>query len=72
VSYDDSLSTSTTLDDESGTIFDVEAGIKYFLRPYMAISTSFAFQVASKDLFATDDSIEDNITLLKIGMRFYF
>jgi opacity protein-like surface antigen len=72
VSYDDDLSTSTPLNDEDGTFVDVEAGLKWFLRPYMAISTSFSFQVATKDIYATDESIEDNITKFKIGMRYYF
>ena len=72
VSYDDNLETGTPLNDEDGTFVDVEAGIKWFLRPYMAISTSIAFQVATKDIYATDEELKDNITKLKIGMRYYF
>lgn len=73
VSFDDGdFDSSTELNDDEGAIFDVQVGVKWFLRPYMAISTAINFQFATEDVFATDDSIEDNLTTLQIGMRFYF
>lgn len=73
VSFDDGdFDTSTELDDEDGAIFDMQLGVKWFLRPYMAISTAINFQFATEDVFATDDSLEDNLATLQIGMRFYF
>jgi hypothetical protein len=53
-------------------VFDVETGIKWFVRPYMAITTSIDFKVATDDIFATDNAIEDNLTSVRLGMRFYF
>ncbi len=73
VSFDDGdFDSETDLNDGDGVVFDMTAGVKYFIRPYMAISTAINFQFASDDIFATDDSIEDNLTTLQIGMRFYF
>lgn len=73
VSFDDGdFDTDTDLNDDDGAIFDIAVGVKYFVRPYMAISTAINFQFATEDIFATDDSIEDNLTTLQIGMRFYF
>ncbi|OFE12203.1 hypothetical protein PHACT_02860 [Pseudohongiella acticola] len=73
VSFDDGdFDAESDLDDGDGAVFDIETGVKWFVRPYMAISTAINFQLATDDVFATDDSIEDNITTLQIGMRFYF
>jgi len=73
VSFDDGdFDSDTDLNDGDGAVFDIETGIKWFVRPYMAISTAINFQFATDDVFATDDSIEDNLTTLQIGMRFYF
>lgn len=71
VSLDDGLGLSTELDDD-GFVFDMEAGVKYFVRPYMAITAGIDFQFSPDDIFATDDSIEDNLTSLNLGMRYYF
>lgn len=68
----DNFDASTNLDDEDGLIFDIETGIKWFVRPYMAISTAINFQFSPDDVFATDDEIEDNLTTIQVGMRFYF
>lgn len=73
VSFDDGdFDTETDLDDDEGAIFDLEAGVKWFVRPYMAISTAINFQLATDDVFATDNSLDDNLTTLQIGMRFYY
>jgi opacity protein-like surface antigen len=72
VSFDDNdFDTGTDLDD-GGLIFDVETGVKWFIKPYMAISTAIDFQVATDDIYATDDAVEDNLTSVQVGMRFYF
>lgn len=71
VEFDDGVDASTDLDDD-GWVFDVETGIKWFVRPYMAITTSIDFQVATDDIFATGDAVEDNLTSIRLGMRFYF
>jgi len=68
----DNFDASTNLDDDEGVIFDVEVGIKWFVRPYMAISTAIDFQFSPDDVFATEDEIEDNLTTVQVGMRFYF
>lgn len=73
VSFDgDDFDTETDLNDDEGAVFDIETGVKYFLRPYMAISAAINFQFATDDVFATDNSLDDNLTTLQIGMRFYF
>lgn len=72
VSFDDGIDGDSTLDDGDGAVFDAEAGVKFFIKPYMAISTAINFQIATDDVFATDDSIEDNLTTFQLGMRFYY
>ena len=73
VSFDDGdFDAESDLDDGDGAVFDIEAGIKWFVRPYMAVSTAINFQLATDDVFATDNSLDDNLTTLQIGMRFYF
>ena len=37
--------------DGDATVFTVQGGIKWFLRPYMAISTAISFSVSSDDVF---------------------
>lgn len=69
---DDGFDSSTDLDDENGLVFDAEAGVKWFIQPYMAVSTAINFEVATDDIYATDDSVEDNLTSVQVGMRFYF
>jgi hypothetical protein len=72
VSFDDGFDESSDLDDGDGWVFEMETGIKWFIRPYMAISTAINFQFATDDIFATGDNIEDNLSTFLIGMRFYF
>ncbi len=73
VSFDDGdFDSESDLDDGDGAVFDIEAGVKWFIRDYMAISTAINFQFATDDIYATDDSLEDNLTTLLIGMRFYY
>lgn len=73
VSFDDgSFDSSTTLDDGDGAIFDMQLGVKWFMRPTIAITTAINFQLATEDIFATDNSLDDNLTTLQIGMRYYF
>jgi hypothetical protein len=70
--FGDSITIGTPIDDEDGLTFDVEGGVKYFLKPYMAISFAIDFKFATDDVFETDDEIEDNLSSIKIGMRYYF
>lgn len=70
--FDETIEVDTTLDDGDGAIFNIEGGVKFFLRPYMAISTSIDFSVSTDDVFETDEAIEDNLTSFRIAMRYYF
>ncbi len=70
--FDESLVIDSPVTDEDGLVFDVEGGVKYFLRSYMAFSAAIDFKVSTEDVFATDEEIEDNLTNLKLGMRYYF
>lgn len=71
--FEDSFSASTNLDaDGNATVFAVQAGVKWFVRPYMAISTSIGFNVASDDIYAADNNLADNLTRFRIGLRYYF
>lgn len=71
--FEDSFNASTTLDaDGTATVFAVQAGIKWFVRPYMAISTAIGFNVSSDDIYAADNDLADNLTRFRIGLRYYF
>ena len=47
-SFDDGTVTGTSelVDDESATVVEAQAGIKWFVRPYMAISTAIGFSLS--------------------------
>lgn len=72
VDFDGGVGVGTPLDDEDGVVFDVEGGVKWFIEPYMALSSAIDFKFSPDDVFATDDEIEDNLTSIKLGMRYYF
>lgn len=71
VDVDEGIGITTPLDDD-GVVFDVEGGVKWFVRDYMAISSAIDFKFSPDDIFATDEEIEDNLTSIKLGMRYYF
>lgn len=71
-SFDEDIVVGTPIDDEDGLVFDIEGGVKYFLQPHIAVSTAIDFKFSTEDIFAVEDEIEDNLTSLKIGMRYYF
>ena len=68
------IDTDSTLapNDGDSTVFGVQAGIKWFIRPYMAISTSIGFDVSSEDIYLADNALKDNLTRFRIGLRYYF
>ena len=70
--FGDDVVLGTPIDDEDGLVFNVEGGVKFFLRRYMAISASIAFKVSTEDVFETDEAIEDSLNSIRIGMRYYF
>lgn len=76
VSFDglSNIDTTSTLapNDENSTVFGIQAGVKWFVRPYMAISTSIGFDVSTDDIYLADDSLEDNLTRFRLGLRYYF
>ena len=58
--------------DDEGLILEIEAGVKYFFRPNIAITASISFEWSSEDIYAVDDNAEDAISNILIGMRYYF
>ena len=76
VSFDGlkNIDTSTTLSprDDKSTVFGVQAGVKWFIRPYMAISTSIGFDVSPDEIYLADDALVDNLTRFRLGLRYYF
>lgn len=68
------LDFDTTLkpNDGSSTVAGVQAGVKWFVRPYMAISTSIGFDVSSDDIYRVDNDFGDSLTRFRIGLRYYF
>ncbi len=70
--FSDDIVVGTPIDDDDGLVFDVEGGVKFFLREYMAISAGIDFKLSTEDVFSTGEEIQDNLTSIKIGMRYYF
>ena len=71
-SFDSNLDFDTPLDDDSFVV-GINTGVKWFLRPYMAIRTGLEFQVASDDIWDSgEQSFKDNVTKINIGMSYYF
>ena len=67
------LGTGGKIIDDSGSelLLDGEAGLKYFLRDNIALSTGLAYEWATSDIFESDNDFEDGNLLLKLGMRFF-
>ena len=59
-------------DDDKSTVFGLQTGIKWFVRPYMAITTSIGFDVSTEDIYLADNAFHDNLTRFRIGLRYYF
>lgn len=59
--------------DNSGSelLLDGEAGVKYFLRDNIAVSTGLAYEWATDEIFDAGDDLDSGNLLLKLGMRFY-
>ncbi|MGW8370593.1 MAG: outer membrane protein [Gammaproteobacteria bacterium] len=70
--FDDDIDIGTPIDDDDGLLFDVEGGVKYFMRPYMAISLAIDFKFSTENVFETGQEIKDNLSSIKVGMRYYF
>ncbi|XOV85051.1 MAG: hypothetical protein ACFHXK_07975 [bacterium] len=65
-------SSPLTPNDETSTVFGVQGGIKWFVRPYMAVSTSISFNVSTDDIYQADNELQDNLTRFRLGLRYYF
>ncbi|MEX0617993.1 MAG: hypothetical protein WDZ76_10385 [Pseudohongiellaceae bacterium] len=74
VNFDGDFDVDSTLgfDDDEATVFGFTGGIKWFIRDYMAVSTSIGFSVSTDDIYAADDELVDNLTTFRIGLRYYF
>jgi hypothetical protein len=70
--FGENVTVGSPIEDDDGLVFDVEGGVKYFLRSYMAVSMGIDFKFATEEVFLTDEAIEDNLTSIKFGMRYYF
>lgn len=70
--FGENIVVGSPLNDDDGLVFDVEGGVKFFIRPYMAISVGISFKFATEDVFETFNEIEDNLTSFRIGMRYYY
>lgn len=70
----DSLDFDSTLrpGDDKSTVFGLQTGIKWFVRPYMAVTTSIGFDVSTEDIYLADNAFHDNLTRFRIGLRYYF
>jgi len=58
--------------EETAIVFGVQAGAKYFLTDSIAISSQLNFDVATDDVFASDDGAEDTNWNVEFGLRFFF
>jgi hypothetical protein len=73
VDFDDfDVGTTLTPEDDESTVFGIQGGIKWFVRPYMAVTTSIAFNVSTEDIYLADNELQDNLTRIRLGLRYYF
>jgi hypothetical protein len=65
---------SDITEDNAALLFRPRVGVKWFLRDYFAIDTSFFFALATDDLFPNNDANDlDPYDLgLRLGLRIYF
>lgn len=53
-------------------ILGLEAGVKSFLNPNVAVATAIGFDFATDEVFPTDDGATDTNWDIVLGLRFYF
>jgi hypothetical protein len=58
--------------DQNSVLFSGELGVKYFIRPHMAVFAAINFEWSPDEIFDIGDDIADNAENILIGMRFYF
>jgi hypothetical protein len=64
---------SDVTEDNAALIFRPRAGVKWFIRDYFAIDTSFFFALATDDLFPNTQNDLDPYDLgFRLGLRVYF
>jgi hypothetical protein len=60
-------------DDNAALVFRPRAGLKWFIRDYFAVDTSFFVAVATDDLFPNRTSGLDAYDVgMRLGLRIYF
>lgn len=60
-------------EDNAALIFRPRAGLKWFLRDYIAIDTNFFVALATDDLYQNDEDDLDSYDIgLNLGLRVYF
>jgi len=52
--------------------FRFQGGVKVPINKHMAVSAMLMYSVSSKDIFLDNQSLEDKIVEVNIGMRFYY
>jgi hypothetical protein len=58
--------------DENALVLGLQAGLKTFLTEDLAIALQLGFDMATDDVFATEDGGEDTNWVLSLGLRYYF
>lgn len=57
---------------DSGLILELQAGIKYFLAPNVALSGAAVLNYSTADIYPDDDTYEDTDARLQLAIRFYY
>jgi hypothetical protein len=59
------------IDTDDSIVLTISAGAKYFLAENVAIRVGLNASLASEDVYANDEDVEDNDFNLSIGMAYY-
>jgi hypothetical protein len=59
-------------EDQGAVAFTPKAGIKWFLRSYLAIDTHFYMSLATDDIYVNDNELDNYDYGINLGLRVYF
>jgi len=59
-------------EDETALQFGIDFGADYFITDNLALDARVQFRIATDDIFAEDDDIEDTDWRLVLGLRYFF
>ena len=59
-------------DTETALVIELQAGMKYFIAPNVAVSGAAVFDYATEEIYADDEKLEDTDIKVQFAIRYYY